>query len=81
MVDTPGFTSLRLSEIQPEELENFYPDFAPYLKHCYYQGCSHVAEEDCGVREAFLAGKIEKIWYEGYCAIWKELKEMQESVR
>lgn len=81
VVDTPGFTSLRLSEIQPEELENLYPDFAPYLKHCYYQGCSHVAEEDCGVREAFLAGKIERIRYEGYCAIWKELKEMQESVR
>ena len=75
VADTPGFTSLKLEGILTEDLEKFYPDFAQHSRECYFQGCSHVAEPECGVLAAVKNGKIAAARYEGYCAVWKELKE------
>lgn len=76
--DTPGFASLDLPEMEKEELWKCFPEFAPYEKFCRFQGCSHVTEPDCGIREAVSAGKIPEERYENYCRFYRELQEREK---
>ncbi|MGN0385938.1 MAG: ribosome small subunit-dependent GTPase A [Lachnospiraceae bacterium] len=75
IVDTPGFSSLSVFDMEKEELANYYPEFIPYEKDCRFGGCSHIYEPVCGVKEALKEGKISKIRYENYVQIYEELRE------
>lgn len=75
ILDTPGFSSLELFSLDKEQLAGYYPEFAPYEKYCKFGGCSHVAEKECGVKDAAAEGSISKMRYENYCMLYKELKE------
>ncbi len=77
IVDTPGFTSLDISEITKEELGQYYPEFAQYEPHCRFSGCAHISEPSCGVKEAVEEGKISRVRYENYKALYQELKEVR----
>lgn len=72
--DTPGFTSLSLFDMEKEELQGFYPEFAEYEKNCRFGGCSHISEPVCGVKEALNEGKISRVRYENYVTLYEELK-------
>ncbi len=74
IMDTPGFTSLSLGEMEKEELQGYYPEFAEYEKNCRFGGCSHISEPVCGVKEALEAGRISRVRYENYKALYEELK-------
>ena len=76
-LDTPGFSSLYLQNLQREELRDYYPEFLPYEKQCRFQGCMHISEPDCGVKEALKEGKIHPSRYENYKLFEKELKEQR----
>ncbi|MBD5501801.1 MAG: ribosome small subunit-dependent GTPase A [Lachnospiraceae bacterium] len=76
--DTPGFTSLYLGEMEKEELQGFYPEFLPYEKECRFYGCSHISEPVCGVRKAFMEGKISKVRYDNYVLLYEELKNRKK---
>lgn len=72
--DTPGFTSLSLFDMEKEDLQGFYPEFAEYEKNCKFGGCSHISEPVCGVKEALGEGKISRVRYENYVMLYEELK-------
>ena len=76
IMDTPGFTSLYITDVQKEELWEYYPEFKEYEVECKFGGCSHVGEKEsiCGVKTAVSAGKVSRIRYENYCLIYNELK-------
>ncbi len=75
ILDTPGFSSLLLPEIEKEALSSFYPEFLPCLDRCRFAQCSHIAEPDCGVKEALQDGRIPKTRYDNYKLFYEELKE------
>lgn len=77
IVDTPGFTSLDISEITKEELGNYYPEFVQYEPYCKFSGCAHISEPSCGVKDAVEAGKISRVRYENYKVLYQELKEIK----
>lgn len=77
IVDTPGFTSLDISEITKEELGSYYPEFAQYEPYCKFSGCAHISEPSCGVKDAVEAGKISRVRYENYKVLYQELKEQK----
>ena len=76
--DTPGFTSLELPEMEPEELERYFPEFRPYMAQCRFVGCSHVHEPDCAVREALEEGLICKERYQNYRLFYEQLRERKQ---
>lgn len=78
ILDTPGFSSLGLFELEKEELAQFYPEFAPYEKYCKYAGCAHIGEPVCGVRDAVAEGSISKVRYENYRLLYEELKSVRK---
>ncbi len=74
IMDTPGFSSLYLDELTEQELRDCYPEFAPYEGTCRFQGCLHLAEPDCPVKEAVENGRISAIRYENYVQLQGELR-------
>lgn len=79
--DTPGFTFLYLGHLKYQELEQYYPEFEGFREECRFRGCSHVTEPDCAVQAAVSAGKISRLRYENYTALYQEIKEDNEEHR
>lgn len=75
IMDTPGFSSLYLPEIEKEELKYYFPEFAPYEGKCRFQGCDHIHEPDCAVKAAVEEGKIHPVRYGDYQDMYQELKD------
>lgn len=73
IADTPGFSTFEINEIPKENLCHYFVEFVPYLDKCEFQGCSHIKEENCGVKEALEAGKISSQRYENYIKIYNNL--------
>ena len=75
IMDTPGFSSLYTNDFEKEELKYYFPEFTPYEGTCRYNGCDHVHEPGCAVKEALGQGKIHEVRYQNYLEMYKELKE------
>ena len=75
LVDTPGFSSLYLTDMEEQELKNYFPEFREYEEECRFQGCRHIHEPGCAVKEALEEDKISRLRYEDYLALHQELKE------
>lgn len=78
IMDTPGFSSLEISEMEKEELTQYYPDFVPFETACKFARCSHTKEPICGIKEALEEGKISKTRYNNYLQLYNELKEKRK---
>jgi ribosome biogenesis GTPase len=74
VTDTPGFTSFDMGELLISKLESCFPEFESY-KDCYFQDCVHDKEPQCGIKDAVEQGKINKIRYDFYISLLRELKE------
>ena len=73
--DTPGFSSIYLPEMEKEELGTYFLEFVKYEPFCRFQGCAHIHEPGCGVKEALEEKKISSIRYENYKLLYEELKD------
>ncbi len=74
ILDTPGFSSLNVPDMEEVELQTFFPEFAKYEPVCRFQGCLHLKEPDCGVKQALEEGKISAGRYENYRQIMEEIR-------
>lgn len=73
IADTPGFSTYEINEIPKEDLCHYFVEFIPYLEKCEFQGCSHIKEENCGIKKALESGKISPQRYENYVKIYNNL--------
>ena len=74
IMDTPGFTSYDIIDMEAENLADYYPEFTSYV-NCRFQPCSHTHEPDCSVKQAVIDGLINRDRYENYVQLYNELKE------
>lgn len=81
VLDTPGFSSFEVDYLRHTELEELFPEFAPYLGKCRFQGCAHIGEPDCAVKEAVQEGHIAPSRHQNYTALYNTLKEIKEWMR
>lgn len=75
VADTPGFSSLDFSTINPKALADAIPDFKPYHDQCRYRDCLHVSEPSCKIKEEVELGNISKIRYANYLDCLELIKE------
>ena len=75
IMDTPGFSSLYVGDMEKEDLKYCFPEFAPFEGKCRFNGCGHVHEPGCAVKRAVEDGKIHRIRYEDYVLMYQELQE------
>lgn len=78
LMDTPGFTSFELMQMEKEQLRFYYNEFAPYEGACRFDGCVHIHEPGCAVKEALMEERIHRIRYDNYCDIYEELREKEK---
>lgn len=78
IMDTPGFSSMDLPGFEKEDLWTCYPEFLSYEPYCKFQGCSHISEPNCGVKEALAEGKICSTRYENYKLLYEEMKQIRK---
>lgn len=77
IADTPGFSTFDIYEIESKDLSNYFIDLAQYIKNCEFVGCTHVKEQECGIKKALAENKISMQRYETYCKLYNELKEKE----
>lgn len=77
--DTPGFTSFSPETIDKEALRYYFREFREYEGRCKYNGCVHVHEPSCAVKEAVEEGHISKMRYESYIQLYEEIKGNERS--
>lgn len=78
IADTPGFSTLDISEIQSKDLDEYFIEFKKYIRECEFIGCTHIKEQNCGIKRAVESGKISIDRYNRFCKIYEELKEKEK---
>ncbi len=74
VVDSPGFSSFELDDLHHSELEKHYPEFNKYIGECRFNGCSHISEPGCIVKNAVDSGEISTGRYNRYINLYKTLE-------
>lgn len=78
IMDTPGFSSLYITDIEEKELKDYFREFAEYEGKCRFQGCIHINEPDCAVKAAVGSGRISEERYLDYKRIYEEIKDRRK---
>ena len=67
VADLPGLKTLALWDIEPEELDGYFPELRDLVRDCFYSDCTHdETEVDCAVRKAVAEGRVSRARYESY---------------
>ena len=77
IADTPGFSTFSIEEIESKELAQYFKEFTDCLEKCEYLDCSHIKENECGVKKALENGIVSQERYDNYCKIYEELKDKE----
>lgn len=75
MMDTPGFSSMYIEDMECGCLKDYFPEFEAYEENCKFLGCVHIGEKVCGVKDAVSEGNISQNRYDNYRLLYQELKE------
>lgn len=78
IMDTPGFTSLDYDVVEYDTLRYYFGEFEEYEGCCRFNGCVHINEPDCAVKNAVTSGTINKTRYDIYTEMYNELKEKRK---
>jgi len=78
IMDTPGFSSMDMPGFEKEDLWTCYPEFLSHEPYCKFQGCSHINEPSCGVKDALAEGQISQVRYDNYVLLYNEMKQIKK---
>lgn len=81
IADTPGFSTFSIEEIQSKDLANYFKEFKKEIVNCEFVGCTHIKEENCGIKQAIKEGRISQDRYNRFCKIYDKLKKREEKKR
>lgn len=66
VADTPGLKAFALWDIEPEELDAYFPEIRPLVSGCEFSDCTHSHEPGCAVIEAVETGAVTAERYDSY---------------
>lgn len=78
ILDTPGFSSLALFDLEKEDIKWYYPEFENAEGECRFLGCNHINEPDCAVKREVETGKISMVRYENYKLLFEECSNQKK---
>jgi len=73
LIDTPGMRTFGLWGIGPNDLDQSYPEFRPFLGECRFADCRHVREPGCALHAAVEAGTVPARRLDSYVKLRDEL--------
>ena len=78
VADTPGLRALALFDVDPEELDAYFPDIAPFVAGCRFSDCTHTVEPECAVKSAVEEGLVHDHRYESYVRLREEHQRLAD---
>ncbi|RXK18945.1 ribosome small subunit-dependent GTPase A [Macrococcus sp. DPC7161] len=78
IADTPGFSSLELTEVDKYSLKNCFPEFRQNETHCKFRECLHINEPKCEIKRLVESGEILKSRYEHYQQMFTTIENTKE---
>ena len=66
VADTPGLKALALWDMQPEELDGYFPELRELVAECQFSDCTHLHEPGCAVLDAVAIGRVHPERYASY---------------
>lgn len=78
IADTPGFSSFEINEIESSDLYKYFREFYIESENCEFVGCTHIKEQNCGIKKAIEENKISQERYDRFCQIYEELKDKEK---
>lgn len=81
IVDTPGFSSIDLGFIEPEELQFVFKEFNQFIGECKFASCIHNKENICKIKEQVDKGTIPVQRYNAYVDILQELQQSRRKFK
>ena len=66
VADLPGLRKLSLWDVEPEELDGYFPEIRALVSKCQFNDCSHFEEPGCAVIKAVEEGTVSAERYESY---------------
>ncbi len=78
LMDTPGFSTLYINEIDKYELKQYFWEFQEYEQDCRFNGCLHKNEPGCAVKAALERHEIHSGRYENYLQMITELEQQKK---
>ncbi len=76
VADTPGVRAIGLYNIEPSEIDGYFPDILSYLHQCRFKNCRHENEPGCAVLKAVEAGDVYYERYESYLKLRAEAEDI-----
>ncbi|KAB3535227.1 ribosome small subunit-dependent GTPase A [Alkaliphilus pronyensis] len=74
VVDTPGFSSLKIDFTEEAELQYCFPELRSLAGNCRFSSCLHENEPSCSVKKAVEDNLIAKERYESYLQLLEEIR-------
>lgn len=82
VADTPGFSAFDVEEDEmvgrKETLAATFREFTPYIKDCYFTGCSHRKEKGCSLLAALNEGKIAPSRHASYLRLYEQAEKIKD---
>lgn len=75
LADTPGLRQLTIWDVEPEELDAYFPEIAALIGNCNFGDCTHQSEPGCAVQAALEKGEISPTRYANYLMLREELAQ------
>ncbi len=75
VLDTPGFSSLEVENIDIGDLQYYFREFTPLIGSCKFNGCIHLNEPECAVKQSVSQNQISKLRYNTYIQLLGEIQK------
>ena len=69
VADTPGVKAFGIWDIEPDELDAYFPEMRDLVADCAFSDCTHMHEPDCAIISAIERGLIAPERYDSYLRI------------
>lgn len=71
LADTPGLRQIDFWQVDTDQIQFCFPEFAQYLGQCRFPNCRHLGELGCAICAALAAGNIDAGRYESFVQMTK----------
>ncbi len=72
IIDTPGIRGFGVVDLEPEEIDHYFPEIFEASQACKFNDCKHLNEPGCAVKPAVESGQIPLSRYKSYLQILQE---------
>ena len=69
IIDTPGIKGFGVVDMEPAEVDNYFPELFALKQSCKFNNCMHLHEPQCAVKLALEQNKIAPSRYRSYTQI------------